>query len=201
MSTLHIISSPSWDHSQSNILAQRVISHLDTQTQTLDLHHSTIPYLTWASIAHSYGMIQDDQLTPDDRTINTIRTQYISQLKEIDTLIISVPMRNFGVPAALKSYIDLISQPWQTFMIEWGRYIWLLTNIKHAYICVATWWIGYHDGAMADYNHVSWYMTQTMWFLGAHETTVFYIEGTTSDSANYQTRLDASLAHIDAHFA
>ena len=39
----------------------------------------------------------------------------VDRFKSADKLLISVPMWNFGIPYALKHYIDVITQPGLTF--------------------------------------------------------------------------------------
>ena len=57
---------------------------------------------------------------PDERTESQKQTlaqsdQLVEELETADTIIIGLPIYNFGVPAAVKAWIDLIARARRTF--------------------------------------------------------------------------------------
>lgn len=141
MKTLHIIASPRWERSKSRNIWEFIIQKLDWDTMTLDLYNSEVPYITDGIIAYNYWFKNYNDLDVEDKKIADIQQKYIEQLKSIDNLVISAPLWNFGMPAILKSYIDLVAKINDTFVSENGAMKGLLTNIKNFYIVTAKGWI------------------------------------------------------------
>ncbi|QNM93797.1 FMN-dependent NADH-azoreductase [Mycoplasma sp. Pen4] len=90
---------------------------------------------------------------------------WINKLKEIDTLVISMPMINFGPSVIVKNFIDSIAVANKTFSYKYskkGDAIGLLTNLN--VIIVAT--QGAPEGWYLWGQHVEW-LEGTFKFLGA----------------------------------
>lgn len=61
----------------------------------------------------------------------------VEELKSADVLVIGCPIYNFGMPASLKAYIDLISRAGLTFKITSEGFVGLAGN-KKTYIVVSS---------------------------------------------------------------
>ena len=61
----------------------------------------------------------------------------IGEIAEADTLLITLPIHNFGLPTALKAWIDLIAVPRVTFRYTEGGPVGLMTG-KKAIVVVAS---------------------------------------------------------------
>ena len=86
------------------------------------------------------------------------------ELKTTDLLIIGAPVYNFGVPASLKAYIDLVVRAGVTFRYTAHGAEGLVKNVK-AFIVVASDSTAF--GSYADY--VSGYLKQVLTFIGIHD--------------------------------
>jgi len=56
-----------------------------------------------------------DQRGEDQKKTLSLSDQLVSELKQADIILISLPIYNFGVPASLKAWIDLVARAGETF--------------------------------------------------------------------------------------
>lgn len=75
--------------------------------------------------------------TPAQNTELEFSDSLVAELKDSDTLVIGLPIYNFGVPAALKAWIDLVARARVTFKYTEAGPVGLLEN-KRAIILVAS---------------------------------------------------------------
>ncbi|WP_197474906.1 FMN-dependent NADH-azoreductase, partial [Oleiphilus sp. HI0079] len=61
----------------------------------------------------------------------------LAELKEANTLVVATPMYNFGIPASLKAWVDMICRVGETFRYTENGPEGLL-NIDTMYLVVAT---------------------------------------------------------------
>ncbi|QCZ36535.1 FMN-dependent NADH-azoreductase [Mycoplasma nasistruthionis] len=102
--------------------------------------------------------------------------KWINLLKETDTLVITMPMINFGPTAVVKNFIDSISVANKTFSYKYskkGDAIGFLTNLKVVIVASQ----GAPEGWYTWGNHVSW-LEGTFKFLGVKEVEVLRHFGT-----------------------
>ena len=87
----------------------------------------------------------------------------IAELEEADEYIIGAPMHNFGVPSALKLWIDQICHVGRTFGYADGKPKGLLLG-KKATFFIATGGIYDAQTPMASLNHVEPYLRSLLVF-------------------------------------
>lgn len=141
MKKLYINASPNWENSYSKVLWDYIDSKIVWETDFVDLIKSEVPFLTSESLGYHFGKLDYDGLSSESKIIADTQQNYINKLLEAEILIISTPMWNFGMPAILKAYFDLIIKPQSTFKIWENGFEWLVHNIKTAYVVWARWWI------------------------------------------------------------
>ena len=117
MNILRIDGSMRRTGSISRQLTDEVIDNLISQTpgaaiRVRDLANP-LPYVT-------EDWINANFTDPDERTESQKQTlahsdQLMEELETADTIIIGLPIYNFGVPAAVKAWIDLIARARRTF--------------------------------------------------------------------------------------
>jgi FMN-dependent NADH-azoreductase len=56
-----------------------------------------------------------EDLDAKNKKIADMQSDFITELKSVDNVVISAPLWNFGIPAILKSYIDLVVKVGETF--------------------------------------------------------------------------------------
>lgn len=96
----------------------------------------------------------------------------IAEIQAHDTLVLGVPMYNFGVPVQLKSWIDAIARSDVTFRYTANGPEGLLTG-KTVYVALA------RGGLYRDTAHDSQvpYLTSVLGFLGMTDVHFIYAEG------------------------
>ena len=133
MKNLHIIASPRAERSKSRMLWEFLVSKLDGETKTIDLSKVELPFLSEDLVTFNYWYKSYEDLSENDKNTSKIQNEFIKDIKSAENIIVSAPLWNFGVPAALKAYIDLIVKVNDTFTPEWG----LVKNVKNLYVVLA----------------------------------------------------------------
>jgi FMN-dependent NADH-azoreductase len=111
---LHIDSSIQGDSSVSRKLTARAAARwLETHpggTVTYrDLGAEPLPHLDSAGgVAH---MLPADQHTPAHTESYSLRVELIDEIKAADTIILGLPLYNFGAPSSVKAWVDHIIVP------------------------------------------------------------------------------------------
>ena len=96
----------------------------------------------------------------------------IAELKHADTIVLGLPMYNFGVPSMLKAYFDHIARAGVTFNYAANGPVGLLTG-KKAYVFAARG--GLYAGTPRDTQTA--YVRDFFAFLGIADVTFVYAEG------------------------
>jgi len=131
-----------------------------------------------------------DVRNPAQRDVLELSDTLVAELRAADVLVIGLPIYNFGVPAALKAWIDLVCRAGETFQYTEIGPKGLLTG-KRAIVTVASG--GVPVGSPMD--HATGYLTQVLGFIGI--TDVTYVSAT-GLAQNPDAPLAAAEAEIDA---
>ena len=62
----------------------------------------------------------DDERTRDQREALGVSDALVEELQDADVIVIGSPIYNFGVPAALKAWVDMIARARKTFRYRPG---------------------------------------------------------------------------------
>lgn len=175
MKTLHIISSPRWARSKSRELWEFLTSKLWWEVITLDLNEVEVPYLTNDVITFNYWYMKYEDLSDKNKKVADLQRKYIDVLKSVDNVVVSAPLWNFGMPAVLKWYVDLVTKVWDTFLMNENGYEWLVKNVKNLYIVETKGWV-YAWTAWQDIETLEKNIKQTFGFLWITNAKTFSIE-------------------------
>ena len=126
--------------------------------------------------------------TPAHRARLSESGKLVSELQNADVVVIGVPIYNFGVPAALKAWVDLICRARLTFRYTENGPEGLLKG-KKAYLVVAS------GGVLVDspVDFATPYMRQALRFIGIDDVEVIAAEQLNSKA---QDSIDAARARI-----
>ena len=114
----------------------------------------------------------------------------IRELEAADTIVIGLPMYNFGVPSTLKAYLDHVARAGVTFRYTETGPVGLLTG-KKAYVLATRG--GRYAGTPSDGE--SAYVRQFLAFLGIADVEFVYAEGLAiSDAARKASLAQAAIA-------
>ncbi|WP_242204535.1 FMN-dependent NADH-azoreductase [Aestuariivivens insulae] len=96
--------------------------------------YSDLPFLNQDMLG---ALFVKGERTPEQEKFLEKSNQLVKELKEADTLVISTPIYNFGIPASLKAYFDLVARAGVTFRYTENGPEGLLKN-KKAYVVVSS---------------------------------------------------------------
>lgn len=97
------------------------------------------------------------------------------ELLASDLLVIATPMWNFGIPSALKAWIDLVVRPGRTFQYADGGVLGLAKG-KKAILVLASGGV-FTEGPWRPWDYVEPYLRQILSFIGITDVQTVRIEG------------------------
>jgi FMN-dependent NADH-azoreductase len=191
---LHIDSSPLYGRSVSRQLTGAFVtqwkaSHPNGKIVDRDLTATAIPPITadWVGAVYT----PEETRTPQQKEVLSLSDSLLAELDRADEYVFGVPMHNFGVPSALKLWIDQIVRVGKTFTYADGTPKGLIIGKKATFI-IATGGIYDAQTQMASFNFVEPYLRSLFGFLGLTDVTFLTAGGTMS--LNYGQDRDAFLA-------
>ena len=114
----------------------------------------------------------------------------VEELVAADTIVIGVPVYNFGIPAALKAWIDLIARARKTFRYSENGPVGLLTG-KKVIIALASGGVEMDSG----YDFATPYLRHVLGFVGLDDVTVLRGDALMMDKSG--EKLSAAQASAD----
>jgi len=195
MNILQINSSARSQGSQSTLLADELSARLRAlnpgATLTVrDLARDPHPVLDEAALGALFTPAE--QRTPAQAARVALDDALIAQIQAADTVVLGVPMYNFGVPAQLKNWIDAIARVKVTFAYTEKGPQGLLTG-KKVYVALARG--GLYRNTPAD-TQVP-YLKAVLGFLGMTDVQFFYAEGLSMGPDAVEKGLATARAQID----
>ena len=165
---LHIDSSPLFGRSVSRELTAAFVAewhsvHLDGAIIDRALPATPMPPITAEWVGAVYT--PDDCRTSHQKELLSLSDSLLGGLEQANEYVIGVPMHNFGVPSALKLWIDQICRVGRTFVYADGKPKGLLLGKKVTFI-IATGGIYDPQTQMASFNFVEPYLRSVFGFLG-----------------------------------
>ena len=182
-SILRIDASARTSGSVSRQLTDKVVASLGAPLVVRDLASTPVPQISedWVNA----NFTPEAERTPAQARTLALSETLVAELEAADTLIIGTPIYNFGVPAALKSWIDQIARAGRTFRYSDDGPVGLLTG-KRAIVVVTSG--GTKTGSEIDF--ATGYLTHVLGFVGI--TDVHFV---TAD----QLMIDADASMSTAH--
>lgn len=168
LKVLRIDSSARSTGSTTRDLAERTIEQLRAAHGALDVTvrdvSEGLPVVTEAWVGANFTDPADR--SDEQAAILAQSDALIEELKAADVVVIGAPVYNFGVPAALKAWIDLIARARVTFKYTENGPVGLLEG-KRAIIAIAT------GGTPVDsaIDFATPYLRHVLGFIGIHDVT------------------------------
>ena len=202
MNILQINSSARADGSHSTRLAGTVVDRLRTASRSpaaialaiRDLGQTPHPELNEAALQALFT--PTDQRTPEQAARVALDDALIAELQAADVVVLGVPMYNFGVPAALKNWIDAIARAKVTFQYTANGPEGLLKG-KKVYVVLTRG--GQYRNTPAD-TQVP-YLRTVFAFLGMTDIEFIYAERLALGADAEQQSLASAREQIDAVMA
>jgi len=160
---LRIDSSGRQHGSSSRALADELVAALADRYGQVELAKrdlaESIPHVDQAWIEANFT--PEENRSDSHRKVLSFSDLLVAELKEAEVLVIGVPIYNFGVPAALKAWVDMIARARLTFAYTENGPVGLLRD-KKAFIVVASGGVGVDSPV----DFATPYMRQALKFVG-----------------------------------
>lgn len=173
---LHIVATPRGLASNtgrlSSVLLEELDARYDLDVTTLDLYNADLPAVAGANIKSKYALMTGQPLDEEAQGSWREIERAIEGFLAADVYLLTVPMWNFGIPYALKYYIDAIVQPGYLFRYdEFGRPQGLVHDKKM--IVVTSRGADYSQPPMTSLDYVDDYLRTIFGFVGITDVTFF----------------------------
>ena len=199
---LHVIGSPKAEFSMSTRIARAFLDayhdkHPQDEITELDVWNADLPPFDGEMAIAKLAPILGEQRTVDQEAGWNRITRVIDDFTAHDKIVISTPMWNFGLPYALKHYIDILVQPGISFGVNASHeHIGLLQDRPVQLVLTRSSPMPEHSAE--DFQGP--YLQHILSFMGLIDVRVHLIEGTTLPQAareelmNYQCGIARGLA-------
>jgi FMN-dependent NADH-azoreductase len=118
-----------------------------------------------------------DDRSDDQKNILSLSDELVSELKQADIILIGLPIYNFGIPASLKAWVDLIARVGATFSYTEQGPQGLLSG-KRVIVSVASG--GVPVGSPVDF--ATTFLTHILGFIGITDVTYISATGLAMDA-------------------
>lgn len=166
---LHITASIRGEESVTRSLSTRIaegIARREGATiTTRDLAINDLPFVSAERFAAN--LASANERTKEQSELAAIGDELIAELRAADTIVFGVPIYNFGVPASVKAWADLVARAGTTFKYTPEGPVGLLED-KKAYLAIASG--GTQVGSEIDF--MTPWLKFFLGFLGIHDVTV-----------------------------
>lgn len=143
---------------------------------TRDLAANDVPFVSAARFAANLTPASDR--TAEQADLAAIADALIAELQAAETIVIASPIYNFGPPASLKAWADLVARAGTTFQYTASGPEGLLKG-KKAYLAIASG--GTPVGA--EFDFMSRWLTFFLGFLGITDVTIIAADGIMGEGA------------------
>ena len=124
--------------STSRALAKKVLDKIKKPGDEVIYRDLDDEMLFVSGLTESGMKIDEKDQTEDHKKMFKLSDKLVNELKESDIIIISAPIYNYGPPATLKAWSDLVARVGETFRFKPdGRREGLLKN-KRAYLVITS---------------------------------------------------------------
>lgn len=125
-----------------------------------------LPFVSESWIGANFTPVETRTASQQDEL--ALSDSLVAELELADIVVIGAPMYNFGIPATLKAWIDMVARAGKTFKYTDTGPIGLLEG-KKAYVAIASG--GTEVGSDIDFS--SGYLRHLLGFIGIHDVEFF----------------------------
>ncbi len=163
---LRIDSSARSAQSSTRILTRELIAILNPNAATIERNVAAgIPFVDEDWVNANFTPAEDRSESQQQKLAYS--DNLVQELKDADTIVIGLPIYNFGIPASLKAWVDMIARARLTFQYTASGPEGLLKD-KRAFLVVSSG--GTPIGS--DIDFATTYMRQALKFVGITDITI-----------------------------
>lgn len=191
---LRIDASANVSTSNSRKLGDKLIEKLETRYQEVDVKqrdlNQDLYFIDESWVGANFTPAQDR--SEDQRQRLAFSDHLIDEIKRADHIVLTTPMYNFGIPATLKSWIDLICRAGVTFQYTADGPIGLIKN-KRVDVVITTGGVP----LQSPVDFVSDYIKQVFRFIGIEDVNIIAADQMNVDADNSYA---GAIAQIDKNY-
>lgn len=196
---LYLDASPRGERSHSRKLGRKFLdawrsAHPNATVITRDVGHEPPPFVTEAWVEGAYAPV--DQQSPAAKEAIAVSNQYVDELLSAQQIVITTPIYNLSIPAALKAWVDQIVRYGRTFTMENGGYQGLASG-RRAIVIVASGGDFRPGSAGASYNFVEPYLRALFGFIGITQVEFVYAHSLAGDASTVEQSRTAAQTTLD----
>lgn len=198
---LRIDASANVSTSNSRKLGDKLIEKLETRYQEVDVKqrdlNQDLYFIDESWVGANFTPAQDR--SEDQRQRLAFSDHLIDEIKRADHIVLTTPMYNFGIPATLKSWIDLICRAGVTFQYTTDGPVGLIKN-KRIDIVITTGGVPLQSRV----DFASGYLKQVLRFIGIEDFNIIAADQMNVDAddsyagAMAQIEKNYGLTHVAA---
>ncbi|MEM1036643.1 MAG: NAD(P)H-dependent oxidoreductase [Pseudomonadota bacterium] len=165
---LHINSSARTDGSQSRALSEKLVARLSGPSTIITQRDvgTTPPAILTEDWVNANFTPAESRTNTQNETL-ALSDKLIAEIEAADTLVLAVPIYNFGVAAAFKAWIDQVARAGKTFKYTENGPVGLLED-KQAYVVITSG--GTEANSAIDF--ATPYLRHVLGFIGIKEVNV-----------------------------
>ncbi len=150
-----------------------------------------IPFVDAAWVGANFT--PPEQRTPTQTSALSTSDRLIDELTQADTIVLGVPVYNFGIPASLKAWIDQITRAGVTFQYTENGPVGLLSG-KRAIIVIAS------GGTLVGSTHdfASPYLKHIFGFIGITDVTIIAADSLMQNRPSKITEAETKIAQLQS---
>lgn len=174
---LHLDASPRGARSHSRQLGQEFLSnwraaHSEGQVIVRDIGHEPPPFVSEAWVEGAFAPA--DSHSPAAKEAIAVSNRYVDELLAADQVVITTPIYNLSLPAALKAWIDQIVRVGRTFGFAAAGGFEGLAKGKRVVIIVASGSDFRPNTPGGAYNFLEPYLRAVLGFIGITDVQFIY---------------------------
>lgn len=195
LNILRIDASASVSTSNSKKLGDRLIEQIgrqfaSTKVQQRDLNYD-LSFINEAWVSANFTQV--DQRSDEQKQRLAFSDELIEELRQADHIVLTTPMYNFGIPASLKAWVDLICRAGVTFQYSADGPVGLLKG-KSVDIVITTGGVP----LQSPVDFVSDYLKQVFRFIGIEQINIIAADQMNVDA---ETSFNRALDQIEHRIA
>ena len=187
---LLVLSSPRGNESYSHRIANHVVDEIraddpDVEVVVRDLANDPLPHVAEPFV--SGRLLPPEERNAAQAAALDVSDALVDEVDAADIIVLAVPMYNFGVPSALKAWIDHIVRPGRTFSYSKHGPEGLVQG-KKAIMVVARGGV-YSKGPMMSFEFQESYLRTILAFIGIVDLDIVRVEGVAMGEEAIRTAL------------
>jgi FMN-dependent NADH-azoreductase len=184
------------DSSQSRQLSNKLLERIKKTYSSVkivsrDLVWDPLPHLNGAQF--NAFITPPEQRTSEQKVLASQSDDLIKEISDADTVVLALPMYNFGIPSQLKSYFDNLARAGMTFKYTATGPVGLLTGKKAVVLATRG---GLYFGT--DKDTQTKYVRDFLSFIGITDVEFIYAEGLAISSEQKAMSLELANDIIEA---